>query len=57
VEQSVEDFAQKALIKIVDNLNSFREESRATAGLLCGREVFVNLSIEERRMYAEHRER
>ncbi len=45
VESSVEDFAQEALIKILDNLNSFRGESRFTtwAHKICVRTAFAEM--------------
>jgi RNA polymerase sigma-70 factor, ECF subfamily len=45
VESSVEDFAQDALIKILDNLNSFRGESRFTtwAHKICLRTAFAEM--------------
>jgi RNA polymerase sigma-70 factor (ECF subfamily) len=45
VESAVEDFAQEALIKILDNLNSFRGESRFTtwAHKICMRTAFAEM--------------
>jgi RNA polymerase sigma-70 factor, ECF subfamily len=45
VESSVEDFAQEALIKVLDNLNSFRGESRFTtwAQKICVRTAFAEM--------------
>ena len=45
VESSVEDFAQEALIKILDNLDSFRGESRFTtwAQKICVRTAFAEM--------------
>jgi RNA polymerase sigma-70 factor (ECF subfamily) len=45
VESSVEDFAQEALIKILDNLDSFRGECRFTtwAQRICVRTAFAEM--------------
>ncbi len=45
VEPSIEDFVQEALIKILDNLNSFRGESRFTvwAQKICVRTAFAEM--------------
>jgi RNA polymerase sigma-70 factor, ECF subfamily len=45
VEPSVEDFAQEALLKILDNLDSFRGESRFTvwAQKICVRTAFAEM--------------
>jgi RNA polymerase sigma factor (sigma-70 family) len=45
VESSVEDFAQEALIKILDNLDSFRGECRFTtwAQKICVRTAFAEM--------------
>jgi RNA polymerase sigma-70 factor (ECF subfamily) len=45
VESSVEDFAQEALIKILDNLDSFRGESRfiVWAQKICVRAAFAEM--------------
>ena len=45
VEASVEDFVQEALIKILDNLDSFRGESRFTtwAHKICVRTAFAEM--------------
>jgi RNA polymerase sigma-70 factor (ECF subfamily) len=45
VESSVEDFAQEALIKVLDNLDSFRGESRFTtwAHRICVRTAFAEM--------------
>jgi RNA polymerase sigma-70 factor (ECF subfamily) len=45
LEPSVEDFAQEALIKILDNLDSFRGESRFTvwAQKICVRTAFAEM--------------
>jgi RNA polymerase sigma-70 factor (ECF subfamily) len=45
VEPSVEDFAQEALIKILDNLDSFRGECRFTtwAHKICVRTAFAEM--------------
>jgi RNA polymerase sigma-70 factor, ECF subfamily len=45
VESSVEDFAQEALIKILDNLDSFRGECRFTtwAQTICVRTAFAEM--------------
>ena len=45
VESSVEDFVQEALIKILDNLDSFRGESRFTtwAQKICVRTAFAEM--------------
>jgi len=45
VESSVEDFTQEALIKILDNLSSFRGESRFTtwAHKICVRTAFAEM--------------
>ncbi len=45
VEPSVEDFVQEALIKILDNLDSFRGESRFTtwAHKICVRTAFAEM--------------
>src|SRR5919112_5396500 len=45
VESSVEDFVQKALIKILDNLDSFRGECRFTtwAQTICVRTAFAEM--------------
>jgi RNA polymerase sigma-70 factor (ECF subfamily) len=45
VEPSIEDFAQEALIKILDNLDSFRGESRFTtwAHKICVRTAFAEM--------------
>jgi RNA polymerase sigma-70 factor (ECF subfamily) len=45
VESSVEDFAQEALIKILDNLDSFRGECRFTtwAHKICVRTAFAEM--------------
>ena len=45
VEPSVEDFVQEALLKILDNLDSFRGESRFTvwAQKICVRTAFAEM--------------
>jgi RNA polymerase sigma-70 factor (ECF subfamily) len=45
IEPSVEDFAQEALIKILDNLDTFRGESRFTvwAQKICVRTAFAEM--------------
>lgn len=45
VEPSVEDFVQEALLKILDNLASFRGESRFTvwAQKICVRTAFAEM--------------